>query len=143
MVDAKHVPGHLDRRDEEQEDNEASAQLAYADRIVLNKVDLVTDEDLAVLTDRIRNMNRLATIQPAQKSRVAVEYVLGIGGYALDQVSSAVCFSRSLVCVSPFAHVYCTTLSVQDCACSCSLVLFIHLGLSRLPHERGRCGHVG
>lgn len=92
VVDAKHVSGHLDRRDEQQEDNEASAQLAYADRIVLNKTDLVSDEELAALTGRIRNMNGLAAVQSSQRSRVPVEYVLGIGGYALDQVSSAVRF---------------------------------------------------
>lgn len=107
VVDAKHVSGHLDRRDEQEEDNEASAQLAYADRIVLNKTDLVSQEELQALTGRIRNMNGLATIQPSQHSRVSVEYVLGIGGYALEEVSAAVCspfMFASLIVKTPQAH---------------------------------------
>lgn len=144
VVDAKHVSGHLDRRDEDQEHNEASAQLAYADRIVLNKIDLVSEEDLACLTDRIHNMNRLATIQRAQKSRVAVEYVLGIGGYALDQVSAAVRFLCSLICVFPLAHLLSTLMVVLDCPCNSSPIPFAFLfGLSQLPHKHGWCGPAG
>ena len=102
VVDAKHVSGHLDRRDEEKEDNEASAQLAYADRILLNKTDLVSEEELLALTGRIRNMNRLATIQPSQRSRVPVDYVLGIGGYALEEISATVCSHSIMVNLSCF-----------------------------------------
>ena len=43
LVDAKHVEQHLDDKDKSEEAvNEAVEQIAYADRILLNKVDLVS-----------------------------------------------------------------------------------------------------
>lgn len=118
VVDAKHVSSHLDRRETQHEENEASAQVAYADRLILNKKDLISDNDMAALKDRIRAMNGLATIQTAQKSEVPVNYVLGIGGYALDEVSKAVCSSclplgSSQICAAcmiftDFGHMLCT-----------------------------------
>jgi G3E family GTPase len=43
LVDAAHVERHLDRKLEEPDAaNEAVEQIAYADRILLNKVDLVS-----------------------------------------------------------------------------------------------------
>lgn len=43
LVDAKHVEQHLDDEDKSEEAvNEAVEQIAYADRILLNKVDLVS-----------------------------------------------------------------------------------------------------
>ena len=43
LVDAKHVMRHLDEQKPEGVVNEALAQVAYADRIILNKTDLVGD----------------------------------------------------------------------------------------------------
>ena len=42
LVDAKHVEQHLDDKKEDGAVNEALEQIAYADRIVLNKTDLVS-----------------------------------------------------------------------------------------------------
>merc|ERR1712070_1189840 len=44
LVDAKHVVQHLDDEKPEGVENEAVEQIAFADRILLNKVDLVDDE---------------------------------------------------------------------------------------------------
>ena len=41
QVDAKHVELHLDEEKPEGVVNEAAEQIAYADRIILNKTDLV------------------------------------------------------------------------------------------------------
>ncbi len=41
LVDAKHVEQHLDEKKEGGSVNEALEQIAYADRIILNKTDLV------------------------------------------------------------------------------------------------------
>jgi G3E family GTPase len=41
VVDAKHVTRHLDAKKEEGVVNEAVEQIAYADRILINKTDLV------------------------------------------------------------------------------------------------------
>lgn len=41
VVDAKHVGYHLDKKQNASAGNEALGQIAYADRIILNKTDLV------------------------------------------------------------------------------------------------------
>ena len=44
LVDAKHIERHLDKKKPKGVVNEAVAQVAFADRLLLNKVDLVPDE---------------------------------------------------------------------------------------------------
>merc|ERR1719201_840281 len=46
LIDAKHIEQHLDEEKPEGAENEAVEQVAFADRILLNKVDLVNEEDL-------------------------------------------------------------------------------------------------
>ena len=58
---------------------------------------------------RIRNMNRLATIQRAVNSVVSTDYVLGIGGYALEAVSAQVCISAAVTLL------WATLLRVSGC----------------------------
>jgi G3E family GTPase len=43
LVDAKHIGGHLDDPSLQGHDNQAVDQLVIADRIILNKIDLVRD----------------------------------------------------------------------------------------------------
>jgi G3E family GTPase len=74
VVDAKHVGEHLDRRDE------SVAQIVFADLIVLNKADLVTDAALDELDLRVRQMNATAAVIRSLGSAVPVERVLGVGG---------------------------------------------------------------
>ena len=45
VVDAKHLIQHVDEEKPEGVENEAVEQLAFADRIMLNKIDLVSDEE--------------------------------------------------------------------------------------------------
>ena len=44
LVDAKHVLRHLDEQKEDGAINEAVEQVAFADRLLLNKVDLLPEE---------------------------------------------------------------------------------------------------
>merc|ERR1712176_1691792 len=44
LVDAKHITQHLDEEKPEGVENEAVEQIAFADRILLNKCDLVDNE---------------------------------------------------------------------------------------------------
>merc|ERR1719343_1325003 len=44
VVDAKHITQHLDEEKPEGVENESVEQLAFADRVLLNKTDLVPDE---------------------------------------------------------------------------------------------------
>lgn len=63
QVDAKHVELHLDEQKPEGVVNEALEQIAYADRVVLNKTDLVAEGDLARLEERIRGINSMAEVR--------------------------------------------------------------------------------
>jgi len=54
--------------------------------IVLNKTDLVTPEELAVVEDRIRNINRSARILHAEKANVPLSELLGRGSFDLNRI---------------------------------------------------------
>ncbi|KAK4728234.1 hypothetical protein R3W88_021222 [Solanum pinnatisectum] len=90
LVDCKHALQHLNRVKPRFVSNEAVEQVAYADRIILNKIDLVTESELEVLTKRIKHINGMAQIKRAKHGVVDMDFVLGVGGYDLDRVDSEV-----------------------------------------------------
>lgn len=90
LVDAKHAEQHLDERKPKGVVNEAVEQIAFADRIVLNKTDLVDEEYLEELEERIRDINSMAQVVRAQLANVDVDYVLGVGGFDLERVEEQV-----------------------------------------------------
>jgi G3E family GTPase len=79
MVDAKHVWQHIDDSDEVKE------QIAFADVILLNKIDLVSGGELEKLEARIRSMNAAAKIYRSKDAVVDMEAVLNVGGFNLDR----------------------------------------------------------
>lgn len=90
VVDAKHVGERLNDKSDSGEPGEAVQQIAYADRIVLNKTDLVEEDELENVVERIQTINALATLHPAKKAIVPVDYVLGVGGFDLARVGDQV-----------------------------------------------------
>ncbi|XP_034676193.1 P-loop guanosine triphosphatase YjiA-like [Vitis riparia] len=90
LVDAKHAMQHLDEVKPRFVVNEAVEQVAYADRIILNKIDLVTEADLERLTQRIKHINGMAQIKLAKFGCVDMDFVLGVGGYDLERIDSEV-----------------------------------------------------
>ena len=85
LVDAKHIEQHLDEEKPEGAENEAVEQVAFADRILLNKTDLVSEDDLVRIESRLKGMNSAAKIQRCQKANVAVDWVLDIGAFDLKR----------------------------------------------------------
>merc|ERR1711959_72650 len=85
LVDAKHVSQHLDEEKPEGVENEAVQQVAFADRIILNKIDLVDEKDLDRVEARIKSINTSAFIQRAEKSTVSVESVLDLHAFDLKK----------------------------------------------------------
>jgi G3E family GTPase len=77
VVDAKHIHLHWDAE-------EAQEQIAFADRILINKTDLVTPAELDELERKIRGMNAIAKIYRTQSARVDLDAILGIGGFDLS-----------------------------------------------------------
>ncbi|CAL0300473.1 unnamed protein product [Lupinus luteus] len=90
LVDAKHATLHLDEIKPKGVVNEAVEQIAYADRIIVNKTDLVGESDIASLVQRIKKINSMASLKRTEFGKVNLNYVLGIGGFDLERIESAV-----------------------------------------------------
>jgi G3E family GTPase len=80
VVDAKHVLLRI------ADSKEAREQIAFADQIVLNKTDLVSEAELTAVESRLRRLNPLAPIHRAQRSNVPLDAILGRGGFDLDRI---------------------------------------------------------
>ena len=65
---------------------EAKNQVAFADVIVLNKTDLVTEAELAEVEAKIRAINPYAKLHRTQRSAVALDAVLGKNAFDLDRI---------------------------------------------------------
>ena len=81
MVDAKHVDAHLDGFGPERPDSRVVDQILCADRIVVNKTDLVGADALRHTEARIREFNNTAPIIRSCYSRVDPDAVLGIEAF--------------------------------------------------------------
>ena len=79
LVDAKHVLMHIEDSDEVKE------QIAFADVILLNKIDLVSSTELDQLESRIHSMNAAAKIFRTQDAVIDMDKVLNLGGFDLDR----------------------------------------------------------
>ncbi len=86
MVDAAHVLAHLDEVKPDDVENEAVEQVAFADRMILNKVDLVDEEELAAVEARLRAINGAAEIIRAQDAKVDLDKILDVGAFDLQRV---------------------------------------------------------
>jgi G3E family GTPase len=81
VVDAKHLPLRL------ADSREAVEQIAFADQIVLNKTDLVTEDELRAVEAQIRRLNPLAPIHRTQRSQVPLDAILGRGSFDLARIT--------------------------------------------------------
>jgi G3E family GTPase len=80
IVDAKHASKQLD------EFHEAQEQVGFADRILMSKTDLVSPDDVQVLSSRIRKMNPRAPIKPVHFGDAPIGEVLDIRGFNLNAI---------------------------------------------------------
>ena len=76
LVDAKHVSKHLDDNTDE-----VLAQVAFADRIILNKIDLVSEKEQHELKNRLQSINQMAGMYPAKMADAPIAELLDIGGF--------------------------------------------------------------
>jgi G3E family GTPase len=87
LVDSKHIEMQLSRDRPEGVENEAEEQLCFADKLILNKVDLVPDRsDLDRIIRRLKSYNPMAEIIEATNSAVPMEKILGLKAFSLDRV---------------------------------------------------------
>jgi len=90
LIDAKNVEQHLEEVKPEGVENEAVEQVAFADRLILNKIDTVPEGEegekkLAEIEQKLRDINKFAPIIRSQQSKVAVDQVLNIGAFDLER----------------------------------------------------------
>ena len=85
VVDAKHIVQHLDDEKPEGIENESVEQLAFADRIMLNKIDLVDEDELENVESRIKSINGFAPIFHTQNSIIDPKELINIGAFDLEK----------------------------------------------------------
>lgn len=85
VVDAKHIIQHLDDEKPEDVENESVEQIAFADRIMLNKIDLVDEEQLQLVESRIKSINNFAPIFRTQNSLIEPKELINIGSFDLER----------------------------------------------------------
>lgn len=65
---------------------EAKNQIAFADVILLNKTDLVSEADLREVEARIRGINPYATLHRTERAKIALDQVLDRNAFDLDRI---------------------------------------------------------
>jgi G3E family GTPase len=81
LVDLKHVEQHWDSE-------EVQEQLAFADVLVLNKADLVSDAQRAAIERRVRALNPVARLLTSQNADVPIQELLGVEAFELERALS-------------------------------------------------------
>ncbi len=80
VTDAKHLLEQIDRAPEVQE------QLAFADIVLVNKVDLVDAGSLAIAERRIRAINPYARVHRTERCDIDLAQVLGRDAFNLERI---------------------------------------------------------
>jgi G3E family GTPase len=80
VIDAKHLLGEIDQAHEAQE------QIAFADVVLLNKTDLVSEADIKTIETRIRSINPYAIIHRTERCALDLEKVLDRNAFDLNRV---------------------------------------------------------
>src|SRR2546425_3914684 len=65
---------------------EAKNQIAFADVILINKTDLVSDAELREVEARIRGINPYAKLHRTQRAQIALNEVLGRNAFDLERI---------------------------------------------------------
>ncbi|MFQ5683951.1 MAG: CobW family GTP-binding protein [Candidatus Binatia bacterium] len=79
LVDAKHIWQHIDKSPE------AKEQVAFADTILLNKIDLATPEELDSLEKKVRSLNGMAEILRTRNAEHDITALLAISPGEVEQ----------------------------------------------------------
>lgn len=92
LVDASNAYRHLQKQDQPPREarevqiiNETIEQIAFADRIIINKIDLVDEEQLKELRETIYKINSSAEIKETKFSQVDLKFILDIESFNIDR----------------------------------------------------------
>ena len=84
LVDAKHLLLHLDGPSGA--DAQVVEQIAFADRLVVTKADLVDQARLDEVVSRAREINQMADLVYAEHGKVNLDRILGVHAFDLDRI---------------------------------------------------------
>jgi len=84
VVDARPILEHLGQ------DGHADEQVAYADLLVINKVDLVSEAELRRVVDAMAAINATCRRIFAQDAKVPAHEILEIGGFDLKRIEQGI-----------------------------------------------------
>lgn len=82
LVDAKHILVRL------ADSREAVEQIAFADQIVLNKTELVGEDELREIESRLKKINSMAPVHRSQRANVDLSKVLGRSAFDIERLFS-------------------------------------------------------
>lgn len=86
LVDCRTILDRLGEVADGKDDQERHSQIAFADKILLNKLDLVSDQEVAEVWERIRSYNAKAPIVPSVKGVVPAAELTSIGAYDMVRI---------------------------------------------------------
>lgn len=87
LVDAKHCIEKLDEsKGDPQEKGTACAQIAFSSTVLLNKIDLVDEENVLECERRVMEVNRAVDIIRCEKARVPLDKLFNVHAFNLDRV---------------------------------------------------------
>ena len=96
VADAKYCRQHLNEVKPDGVTNEAVRQVALADVLIINKLDLVPAEDINQLRTQLQQINSIAKLQETSHSRVDVESILDLHAYSGDRtLNEGLCSSSN------------------------------------------------
>ena len=80
VADAVHLSSQIG------EHHEAEEQIAFADVVLLNKIDLVKDKEIDIVKDRIRKINPYAKIIKTNRCETPLKDIIGLNAFSLARV---------------------------------------------------------
>ena len=85
LIDSKHIEQHLDDVRYDGINSQAVDQIVSADRIIVNKVDLVDEDTVERIERRIRKLNQRSEIDRSSYAEVNLDAILGIQAFEISQ----------------------------------------------------------
>ena len=89
VVDSVNVLSYMNAADTA---NDVKMQICYADRVLLNKSDLLAPEKMAAVQDEVRELNGMAELRQTSFSNVGPDWVLDIDSYSTKAAPTALDF---------------------------------------------------
>jgi G3E family GTPase len=86
VVDSNNILERLAEEKPEGVENESVEQVAFADKIILNKIDLSNDAQLTKIEQKLKSLNPTAPIQRSKDSVISPKDILNLQAFELDRV---------------------------------------------------------